>query len=159
MFQSLGSSANSTKIKMYTLQLAVDWWTCYMLVNLNQRTQLFHHGLSCTTYRYFRCAVLSKLKKKNHMPNRCTGYTMLFAIQPTLHGFLWRVNTNAVVLFDSFYCVQRPLIMRQNSYKINISNWTQLQTIYLLQSRKVHTAHLQEQLAIIIHAVQINWNI
>jgi len=122
MFQSLGSSANSTKIKMYTLQLAVDWWTCYMLVNLNQRTQLFHHGLSCTTYRYFRCAVLSKLKKKNHMPNRCTGYTMLFAIQPTLHGFLWRVNTNAVVLFDSFYCVQRPLIMRQNSYKINISN-------------------------------------
>jgi len=64
MFQSLGSSANSTKIKMYTLKLAVDWWTCYMLVNLDQRAQLVHHGLSCTTYRYFRNAVLSKFKKK-----------------------------------------------------------------------------------------------
>lgn len=28
-----------------------------------------------------------------------TGHSMLSAIQPALHGFLWRVNSNAVVPF------------------------------------------------------------
>lgn len=76
---------------MYTLKLAVDWWACYLLVNLDQTAELVPElGLSGTIYRYFRSAVLLKhIKKKKitRLINVYCTHTMLSAIQPALHGF------------------------------------------------------------------------
>jgi hypothetical protein len=57
-----------------------------------------------------------------------TAHTMLSAIQPALHGFFWRVNSNAVVLWfilllstPTHYAaelVQKSTYLTERSFKL-----------------------------------------
>lgn len=53
-------------------------------------------------------------------PNRFTLHTQYSL--PPFPTVSRRVNSNAVSLFNSFYCVQFAFIIRQISYRINVSD-------------------------------------